>query len=169
MQILTKIIKPLIIITVLFLVHMTLCAQNTFTISNRKAISLDMTSVYTAGVPSRIIADDSQWLNYTTLIKNNEPTASIAVEIASGNIPEGVEVFIEASPYKGLSKGKPGNSTGKVSVSHMPRTIIENIGTSYTGSGKNEGHQLTFSFEIKDYALLEPGAYTIYVQYTITQ
>ena len=89
--------------------------------------------------------------------------------MVSGSIPDGLELQVEAVPYKGISKGKQGIPSGKIAVTHMPRVLISNIGTSYTGFGRNEGHQLIFSFIIKDYSRLRSGTNTIYVQYTITQ
>ena len=130
---------------------------------------MDLTPSFNAGLQKSIITDDSQWLNYTTLVHPSDPTISITVEIAAGSIPEGLEMHIEASPYIGMSKGKQGTPTGKITVTHMPHVLIDNIGTCYTGSGANEGHRLTFSFIITDYSKLLSGTTTIYVQYTITQ
>jgi hypothetical protein len=144
-------------------------AQNSISVTNINPIYMDLTPSFNAGLPKNIITDDSQWLNYTTLVHPSDPTFSITVEIASGSIPEGMEMQIEASPYMGMSKGKPGTPTGKITVTHIPRVLIDNIGTSYTGSGRNEGHRITFSFIITDYSKLLSGITTIYVQYTITQ
>ncbi len=144
-------------------------AQNSISLTNINPIYMDLTPTFHAGLSKKIITDDSQWLNYTTLVHPSEPTISITVEVASGSIPEGLELQIEASSYIGMSKGKPGTPTGKIAVTHMPRVVIDNIGTCYTGSGRNEGHRLTFSFIITDYSKLLSGTTTIYVQYTITQ
>jgi len=91
------------------------------------------------------------------------------VEVASGSIPDGMELQIEAKPYVGMSKSRQGMPTGKIRVSNRPRVLIDNISTCYTGSGRNEGHQLIFSFIITDYSKVRSGISTIYVQYTITQ
>lgn len=144
-------------------------AQNSISLSNRSPIYMDLTHAYNAGVPRQIIVDDSQWLNYTTLIRPSDPTFSITVEVAMGSIPDGLELQVEASPYSGSSKERVGTPTKKMTVSHIPRVLIDNIGTSYTGSGKNEGHRLTFSFVITDYSKLQSGTTSIYVQYTIKQ
>lgn len=144
-------------------------AQNKLDISKRTPIYLDFSNIHNAGMKGQVMADDSQWLNYTILIESADPTASISVSIASGSIPEGMELYVEASRYKGFSRGRMGSPTGRILLSNMSRVLIENIGTSYTGSGRNEGHQLTFFFQITDYSKLEPGINTIYVQYTINQ
>ena len=144
-------------------------AQNRISLSNRNPIYMEMLGDFSADAPKKIITDDSQWLNYTTLVHPSDPTISITVKIASGSIPEGLELQIEASPYLGMSKGKSGTPTGKITVTHMPHVLIDNIGTSYTGSGTNEGHRISYSFIITDYSQLLSGATTVYVQYTITQ
>ena len=103
-------------------------AQNRISLSNRSSIYMDLTPTFNAGIPKKIISDDSQWLNYTTLVGKGEPIISITVEIVSGTIPEGLELQIEASPYIGRSKGKAGTPTAKIAVTHMPRVLIDNIG-----------------------------------------
>ena len=153
----------------LFLISCVSNAQNSISVTNINPIYMDLTSSFNAGLQKSIITDDSQWLNYTTLVHPSDPTISITVEIASGSIPEGLEMQIEASPYMGMSKGKQGTPTGKITVTHIPRVLIDNIGTSYTGSGRNEGHRLTYSFKITDYSKLLSGTTQVYIQYTITQ
>lgn len=144
-------------------------AQNRLSVSKSSPIYMDLTPGSNAGMPKKVITDNSQWLNYTALVHPSDPDISITVEVVAGSIPEGMELLIEASPYRGMSKGKQGTPTRKISVSNRPRVLIDNIRTSYTGSRRNEGHQLTFSFIITDYAKIRSGIHTIYVQYTISQ
>ena len=161
----------------LFLCALLLCmyslsfAQNKLEVSKQSGIDLRLSSIHNAGLNGEVMSDNSQWLNYTVLVGASDPRVSISVNIASGSVPEGLKLFVEAGNYKGFSrgKGKVGNPVKKVRLSHQPMVLINNIGTSYTGSGRNEGHQLTFYFKIVDYSKLEPGTNTIYVQYTITQ
>lgn len=130
---------------------------------------MELTHSFNAGVPRQITIDDSQWLNYTTLVQPPEPTFSISVEVAMGSIPDGLELQIEASPCTGRSNGRVGAPTKKLTLSHVPKVLINNIGTCYTGSEKNEGHRITFSVIVADYSKLRSGTFSIYVQYTITQ
>ena len=144
-------------------------AQNRISVSKRSPIYMDLSPTNAAGLSKQIITDDSQWLNYTALVNPSDPTLSITVQVTSGSIPKGMELQIEAKPYVGLSKGKQGTPTGKISLSHRPRVLIDNISTCYTGSGRNEGHQLSFKFIITNYAKIRSGTSAIFVQYTITQ
>lgn len=153
----------------LLLICNTTSAQNRLSLTNRSPIFVDLNASLSTGKPKQVVTVDSQWLNYTTLVDPSEPTFSISVEVASGTIPEGMELQMEASQYVGMSKGRPGTPTGKITVTNMPRVLIDNISTFYTGSGRNEGHKLTFSFIIKDYAKLQSGSTNLYIQYTITQ
>ncbi len=144
-------------------------AQNRISVSKRSPIYMDLKPGNSAGLAKEVIIDNSQWLNYSTLVHPSDPTMSITVEIASGSVPDGMELQIEAGSYTGISKSKQGNPSGKIYVSNRPRVLIDNIGTCYTGSGRNEGHQITFSFVITDYAKVKAGTHTVNVQYTITQ
>lgn len=157
------------LLLILLILQSALYAQNSISLSNRSPKYMDFKPSYNAGVSKQIITDDTQWLNYTTLVDASDPTISISVEIANGNIPEGMELQIEASNYIGKSRGKAGVPTRKISVSHMPRVLIDNIGTCYTGSGRYEGHQITMSFIIKDYSKVQSGIHSIDILYTIAQ
>lgn len=144
-------------------------AQNRLSVSKRSPIYMDLTPTNYAGHSKIVVTDDSQWLNYTALVNSSDPTLSITIQVTSGSIPEGMELQIEARPYVGLSRGRQGTPTGKISVTHRPRVLINNISTCYTGSNRNEGHQLFFKFIITDFAKIRSGTSTIFVQYTITQ
>ncbi len=159
----------LIFLLILTLLPSAVYTQNSISLSNRSPKYMDFKPSYNAGVSKQTIIDDSQWLNYTTLVDAADPTISISVEIANGRIPEGMELQIEASNYRGKTRGKAGIPTRKVSVSHMPRVLIDNIGTCYTGSGRYEGHQIIMSFIIKDYSKVQSGIHSIDLLYTITQ
>lgn len=163
--------KYIYILIILFVISINqpLNSQNRIHVSNKTPILMDFTPSYNAGVAKKVIVDDSQWLNYTTLIHPSDPTYSITIEIAGGMVPEGMELQVEASPYVGMSKSKQGTSNGKIILSNRPKVLINDIATCYSGSGKYEGHQLTFSFVVKDYAKLKSGTTNLYIQYTLTQ
>jgi len=143
--------------------------NNNVSVSNQSPISIDLSAVIAAGMSTEIVADNTQWINYSLEINPAEPFATISVAIASGNIPSGMELYMQAGDYKGPGHGKIGRPTGKIRVDHVPKVLINDIGTSYTGHGKHQGHQLTLSMVITDFGLLEPGDYTLYLQYTLKQ
>lgn len=146
-----------------------LYSQNSVSVENNKPIFFDLKSMYRAGLPGKIEADGIQWLNYSTRVDKRKPPVAITVQLGGGEIPEGMELRIKAGDYHGMRKGKPGVSTGSITISNAPKVLINNIRTFSTGKGLNKGHPLKFSFVIKDYSKIEPGTSSIYLLYTLMQ
>jgi hypothetical protein len=144
-------------------------AQNSMSVSDQSSISIDLSAIVTAGMHTEMVVDNSQWINYSLDVNPAEPYASISVEIASGNIPNGIELYMQAGYHTGSGRGKTGQPTGKIRIDNMPKVLINDIGTSFTGHGRHQGHQLILSIVITDFALLQPGEYTLYIQYTLKQ
>lgn len=144
-------------------------SQNLITVSNTQAITLGLSPSFEAGAPVSIISDNSKWLNYTILQAPTEPTYSISVQLLSGSIPAGMEVRIKAGQYIGNSRGNPGRPTKQITLINTPQVLINNIGTSYTGSSLNEGHRLFYSIVITNYSALKVSSPTINILYTISQ
>lgn len=161
--------KYLLALIVITLISPVGWAQNSMSVSDRSSISIDLSAIATAGMHTEMVADNTQWINYSLEVNPAEPFASISVEIASGNIPNGIELYIQAGYYTGSGRGKTGRPTGKIRIDHMPKVLINDIGTSFTGHGRHQGHQLILSIVITDFALLQPGEYTLYIQYTLKQ
>jgi hypothetical protein len=161
-----KYFLPFIVITFLFKLGW---AQNSVSVTDHGSILIDMSAIIAAGMKTEMVADSTQWLNYSLDVNRNEPFGTISVEIASGNIPSGMEIYLQAGNYNGSYHGKTGRPVGKIKVDHMPMVLINDIGTSNTGNGKHKGHQLFLSVVITDYALLQPGDNTLYFLYTLKQ
>lgn len=115
-------------------------------------------------------ADASKWLNYTSAISPSGANRSVAAQISGNTIPEGLQLYLTASNYKGSGGGTLGKSTGKIALDNNPKTIISDIGRSYTGNGNNNGHQLTYSLSIDNYeALKAEASQQVTVIVTITE
>lgn len=142
-------------------------SQNSVTIAKKSSVSLNLTELAYKSLQGQPVADSSIWINYQTFVSPSEPSLSITAEIASGQIPEGFQVFIEVRPQRGMSIGKHGTPTGKVALGHMPRVILHNIGSSDTGKGISVGHQVIVSFEVVDFSLIQPGETSLYIQFTL--
>jgi len=95
---------------------------------------------------------ESLWINYSCALQNAQNSRSIVAEISGGVLPDGVSLNVEASGYQGSGNGQFGQPTGKVALSSQPQAIITNVGNCFTGDGQNNGHLLTFSIEVSDYA-----------------
>lgn len=141
--------------------------RNNVSVTNRSETAFNLTNIYRAGMEAEPIIDDSQWLNYSVKKNAEDPLSSVAVSIASGSIPSGVEVYLEAGHESGKGWGKTGNPTGKVKLSNIPSVLISEIGTGETGNGKNKGHKLTMTIVVVDFAQMQPGEFSIFLQYTL--
>ena len=153
--------------TIITFISLEVWAQNSLTLSERSFVTIDLSTLIQSGKNNEMIADNTQWINYALEMNPAEPMASISVSIASGSIPNGIELYMQASHYTGSGRGKTGKPTGKIRIDHVPKVLINDIGTSYTGRGKHHGHQLMLSMVITDFSLLQPGDYTLYIQYTL--
>lgn len=144
-----------------------LLGQNSVSISKTNTVSIDLSNLAKTALLGKTYTVNCNWLNYTALVNPAESTLSISAEIASGQVPAGFKMHIEALPYKGLALGGHGTPTGKMHLAQIPRVIIDNIGTSYTGAGPEVGHQLIISFEIEDFSLVEPGIFFLFIEFTM--
>ncbi|EKD30646.1 MAG: hypothetical protein ACD_77C00500G0002 [uncultured bacterium] len=163
-----KCVLSLIILTLIFRTGLAQNGNN-MSVTDRSSVSIDMNALIAAGVHSEKIVDNTQWINYSLFVSPSEPLSSISVELSSGNIPKGMELYIQAGYNTGSGRGKLGRPTGKIRVDNVPKVLISDIGTSFTGNGKHQGHRLILSMVITDFSLLQPGDYTIYILYTLKQ
>lgn len=141
--------------------------QNVVNLANKSEVSIDLNDFTDKLMSGQPVIDSSMWLNYTALVNPTDPGMSITAEIGSGQIPKGIVMYIEAKPIVNSGFQNVGRPTGKVKISQMPKTIVENIKTSYTGSGAEIGHQLIISFELIDFSLIQPGISAVYLQFTL--
>lgn len=115
-------------------------------------------------------ADASKWLNYTSAISPSGANRSVAAQISGNTIPEGLQLYLAASNYQGSGGGTLGKSTGRIALDNTPKTIVSDIGRSYTGNGNNNGHQLAYSLSIDNYeALKAASSQQVTVIFTITE
>jgi hypothetical protein len=161
--------KYLLALFVFTLIFMVGCAQNSLAVTDRNTTTFDMTSIIAAGNHTEMVVDNTQWMNYSFNWNWPDPYATVSVAIASGSIPPGMEIYIQAGNYNGSGHGKAGKSTGKIKLNNIPNELINQIGNVNTGHGKYQGHKITLSIVIVDYALIQPGDYTINLQYTLKQ
>lgn len=141
--------------------------KNKLVVTESASINIDMNSVIAAGENSEKIVTNNQWLNYSLHVNPSDPVSSISVSVVSGSLPPGVEIYVQAGRHTGNGQGKTGVPAGKVKIDNVPKVILGGIGSSSTGNGNFQGHQIIFSIMITEFALLQPGNYTIYLQYTL--
>lgn len=111
------------------------------------------------------------WLNYTSVVDGNNSTRQITVELDNeNNLPEGVSLLVSAGGITS-GKGKKGSAVnGKVQIERTAKNLVTGIGSCYTESGVNKGHQLTYelSLDSDDYEDLIADTYDVEITYTIT-
>ncbi|WP_372932236.1 hypothetical protein [Mariniphaga sediminis] len=114
-------------------------------------------------------ADETLWINYSSALAGQQGSRSVTAELSQGALPEGLRLYLEASDYTGGGDGQVGQPAGKIELSNQPRPVITGIGNCYTGDGIQNGHRLTFSIEIFDYAnMAAAGQFNFVVLYTLT-
>ena len=100
------------------------------------------------------ITNNTLWLNYTNSRLQNGPFRNVMVE-ASGTIPAGISLQVQASPRSGgCGKGVFGTPSGTVTLNNSPQVLISGIGGSHTGDGPGCGHNLTYTLRVTNFELL---------------
>ena len=110
------------------------------------------------------------WLNYSSIIEKGM-TNYITVHISSGSLPPESSVYLQIGNDNGAGAGNMGRPATQITLSKYPQNIITNIGSCFTGRGRDKGHQLTYLWNnIEDYknSLYSKDDYVITVTYTIT-
>ncbi len=142
---------------------------------NGAAVTLNALAPIEAGDPLDLSdTDNSLWLNYSTIAGNGPNSKRSVLVSADGTLPVGLLVRVQALPIKSNGNGQPGTPGDIVTFTDVNTnyTLINNIGTSYTGRGQNFGHQLIYSLARTDasYGLLNfDSDYSMVVTYTLSE
>ena len=140
-------------------------------------INITMNRTYEAGKGSLgWWEDDTLWMNYSSVTGSSEPTREITAVITSGETPQGTKLELRANQYSSLSNEGSGSfgtpTTTRISLSETPQAIITDIGSSYTGDGPENGHQLIYRIAKKGKSYtadIRAGNYApITITYTMT-
>ncbi len=135
---------------------------------NNNLINLSLTAPSEAGASAQEVTNSSKWLNYSCCLKSGDTDRYITAAIGSGSVPAGLKLSVTASAYTGSGSGTTGTSSGTITLSSTAQTLISGIRGAYTGTGTNNGHQLTYKLEITDYSKLDfDNSTTIQLDFTI--
>lgn len=153
-----------------FVAPTAVCAQNSFSVSNRLPQYMVLVPGYYQTESPQVSFQYTQWINYITLTDPYDPCFSITVQMVRQNAPVGLRLEVKADPYKGLSKGEVGTPTGmKQVLQDGARVLIDNIRTSYTGNGRGQGHLTTLYFTAPGHSAADTTSYRVNVIYTLVQ
>lgn len=118
--------------------------------------------------------DNSLWINYSSIVgSTTEPTRKVTVAITSGTVPGGMLLKVQAGADAGNGDGTVGSAAGQLTLSGSAQDLVTGIGSCYTNTPENNGHQLTYVLELDgtggSYANLDfDDATTLTITYTLT-
>ena len=89
--------------------------------------------------------DSTLWINYSSIV-GTDATREVSVQITDGDVPAGLELSVVAKADAEQGEGTTGSVSGDAIVlnGNSAATIIEGVGSAYTGNGANKGHNLTY-------------------------
>ncbi|MCI0921990.1 hypothetical protein [Sphingobacterium rhinopitheci] len=114
-------------------------------------------------------ANNSLWLNYSTIVAENK-TKQISVKLS--NLIDGATIGLVAGPDAGEGGGIVGGPTTIADgLTTADKPLITAIGSAYTGTGTEKGHQLTYTLTPTNSsygAIIGAAAKSTTVTYTIS-
>ena len=120
--------------------------------------------------------NDDLWLNYSSIVgSTTDPSRTIDVKIEDGEaVPSGMVLKVTAAADNSSGDGVMGTPVGEITLSNTAQNIITGIGSCYTGSPEDNGHQLTYVLELDaaagSYGQIDfDDAASITIIYTITE
>ncbi|MFK5969355.1 MAG: hypothetical protein QM487_04440 [Candidatus Marithrix sp.] len=98
----------------------------------------------------------------------------ITARISSGSIPAGTVLTLVSAPCTTTNSGGDLGTalTTPITLSNIDQTLVVYISTCYTGTGYNDGYQMTFNWAPIDlttnYSLISSATYNITVVFTLS-
>ena len=93
-------------------------------------------------------ADNSIWVNYSSIVGTSETSRSVSVKISNNNVPDGMLLKVTSGSDAGKGDGTLGTSSGQITLTSSDQTVISGIGSGYTGDGTSHGHNLTYALSL---------------------
>lgn len=138
---------------------------------NNTAIVINIIAPSEAGQVAQVgVSNNSKWINFTSAIPPSSGFRNVSASIVSGNVPAGILLKLRVAPYTGNGAGQLGSAINEIQLNNTLKTIISNIGGSFTGNGINNGFNLTYLIEISDYKLLDfNNSQTLSISFTLSE
>lgn len=110
-------------------------------------------------------ANSTIWLNYTTIQTGSTPKK---VTVKASVLVDGVDIQIAAGQAT-TGSGTKGTPVSAFNLTATDKSLVSDIGSAYTASGANSGHQITYTFlaDNANYANLRSGSTEVTVTYTL--
>ncbi|MBT3749387.1 MAG: hypothetical protein HN936_02435 [Bacteroidetes bacterium] len=112
--------------------------------SNHAPVSLNL-SATVAGAAVTEVSNSDMFLKISSIVPGGT-NREITARIASGVIPTGTYLKLQAAPCTTANSGGRLGETipTPILLSDLDQDLVLNIGSCYTGTGYNDGYQLTF-------------------------
>lgn len=137
------------------------------------ASSTDITLGFTAPVEAGLGltssgANNSLWLNYSSIKASATDNRQISVKL--NQFVDGVDITLLAGAASATGAGTKGTPSVLLTLTTSDQVIISDIGSTYTGNGVSNGHNLTYNMltNTSDYASLVVSNPSVIVTYTIS-
>ena len=117
--------------------------------------------------------DNSLWLNYSSVVgSKTEPSRRVTVAITNGSVPDGMDLYVNAGSAS-TGEGDHGKPSGKIKLTGTASDLVTGIGSCYTETGTENGHQLTYALQLSGDAdavsnIDFDDANTLTITYTLT-
>ena len=130
-------------------------------------ISMSFTAPTEAGLPlTNPTPNTTKWLNYTSAVTTG---GSRTISAKVSELIPGVDIKLKASAASGAGGGTRGTPGAEIILTTSSTVFISGVGGAFTGTGANNGHQLTISLVPNNYAnLLSQTNKQIQITYTIS-
>ncbi len=140
------------------------------------SINLGPAAPTEAGLPLDFSAQTNSaiWLNYSSVKSTlNDATRDVSAKISTGTLPAGMTLTVTSAADAGNGDGAMGTTAGAVALTTTDQDVITGIGSAYTGTGVNNGHNLTYALSLSvaagSYAAIDADdATTVQITYTIS-
>lgn len=136
-----------------------------------KNISASFTAPADPGLPLVApAAVTSVWLNYTSVLPASGITERNVTVSMTGSLA-GIEITVQAGTASATGDGTKGAPVASALVlGGSEQNIIQGIGSAYTGTGANNGHQLTYNVNLVSGSFddLVSGNQVATIKYTLT-
>ena len=106
-----------------------------------KNLTLSLVAPTEAGTTFADVTNSTLWLNYTTI---KTATTQYKVSVSMSPVVSGFDLKVVAGAASGAF-GTAGSPQSLVTLSGTAQTLINAIGSCYTGDGSNKGHNLTYT------------------------
>lgn len=131
-------------------------------------------STSVAGAPISPVSNSNMYMKVTSILPTGS-TRKITAMISSGNVPTGTILSVVSAPCTtSFSQGTLGSVVSAPIMLNKTsnQTIVDGIGSCYTGTSTTDGYQLTFTWQPDNtnYYLINASAGTtaLTIAFTIT-